>query len=455
MSSSVSSPRLVRIPSGGEVPGSEGDDLVFLSPEEDFDDNNTAADTGASPALTLRGSNRKRKSVFSETMTKGSGSKKKKASPGRQDDPGKSMPRIPRTPQGDRQQQQQQPKPPQDEQDHASAVPEQVDSALERALLGMEQRLASRMEANTKAVNALSKMTNESMEALEEKVDNNEEAFKAAIEKSEVRMLDCIQSTVKDMVLDQLRAAGFDPDLTAANLRMVTSSKIVTETPTQRSYADITADAPAAGAVNNGLTTSLRPSIQAERREAKFWECKTSLRLWPIAEPIRESLISFLKDKLRLDNDFVTGELGKVEIKINKDPRAKNKEEAVVVFETKEIRNAVKAQAANLANFRNSAGMRLQIPNHLQKDFKTLMALSHDLKKKNLDLKRNVKFDEDDHGLFMDFQLRTDGRWNRVKPVQAKQALDAAGGRRNGPEEMEAGDLVDLLHEGASGEDQE
>ena len=224
MSSSVNGPRPDRMSSAGD---GEGDDLAFLSPEEEFED------TGASPALTLRRSNRKRKSVSSETMSKGSGSKKKKASPGKQDDPGKSMPRIPRTPQGG--QQQQQAKPPRDDQDTTAAGAEQADSALERALLGMEQRLASRMEANTKA---LSKMTNEAMEALEEKVDSNEEAFRAAIEKSEARMLDCIQSTVKDMVLDQLRAAGFDPDLTAANLRTVTNSRIA-ETPTQKTYASI------------------------------------------------------------------------------------------------------------------------------------------------------------------------------------------------------------------------
>ena len=50
-------------------------------------------------------------------------------------------------------------------------------------------------------------------------------------------------------------------------------------------------------------------------------------------------------------------------------------------FETKEIRDAVKANAANLANFREMAGMRLHLPNFLQKQFKDLMALYYDLKK--------------------------------------------------------------------------
>ena len=76
---------------------SEGDDVVFLSPEETAEDLEEAnkKDQGASP--TLRRSSRKRKSVIVQgNMSKNSASKKKKGSP----DPGKSMPRIPRTPQG-------------------------------------------------------------------------------------------------------------------------------------------------------------------------------------------------------------------------------------------------------------------------------------------------------------------------------------------------------------------
>ena len=65
-----------------------------------------------------------------------------------------------------------------------------------------------------------------------------------------------------------------------------------------------------------------------------------------------------------------------------REPRNKNKHEFIVTFETKQIRDAVKAVAPNLANFRETAGMRLHIPDHLQRDFHALMNLSFDLKKK-------------------------------------------------------------------------
>ena len=58
----------------------------------------------------------------------------------------------------------------------------------------------------------------------------------------------------------------------------------------------------------------------------------------------------------------------------------------------------------NLALCREEAGMRLNIPDHLKKDFAALMNLSYDLKRKDKDLKRNIKFDEDTLGLFMDIQ---------------------------------------------------
>ena len=83
------------------------------------------------------------------------------------------------------------------------------------------------------------------------------------------------------------------------------------------------------------------------------------------------------------------------------------------------MRDAVKASASNLANFRETAGMRLHVPNHLQRDFHALMNLSYDLKKKHPALKKNIKFDEEDGGLFMDPKLEEESDWKRVKPLHA------------------------------------
>ena len=80
-----------------------------------------------------------------------------------------------------------------------------------------------------------------------------------------------------------------------------------------------------------------------------------------------------------------------------KDPRSKIKGEALVEFETKQIRDAVNAKAANLANYGQEVGMRLELPDHLQKNFRLLMNVAYDLKRKNPELRRNIKFDEEDN----------------------------------------------------------
>ena len=146
------------------------------------------------------------------------------------------------------------------------------------------------------------------------------------------------------------------------------------------------------------------------------------MRLWPISEAKKDNLDEFLVGKLRLDRSFVNEELGNVTITKTKEPRNKNKDECIVMFESKQIRDAIKAAAPNLANHRDSAGMRLHIPDHLQKEFHALMNLSFDLKKKHPLLKRNIRFDEDDGGLFMDLKLNTESDWKRVKPDQAINA---------------------------------
>ena len=190
------------------------------------------------------------------------------------------------------------------------------------------------------------------------------------------------------------------------------------------------------------LGTSQSGSTKEERQEAKFEHARRSLRLWPIVGEGEGGLHDFLLNKLRLDRDFVQ-DMGETTIKRTREPKNKNKNECIVTFESKQVRDAVKAAAPNLANHRENAGMRLHIPDHLQGDFHALMNLSFDLKKKHTGLKRNVKFDEVDNGLFMDFSLDGNGDWRRVKPAQARKAN---GGRRTaGARDTDEAELQSLL----------
>ena len=175
----------------------------------------------------------------------------------------------------------------------------------------MENRLATKMDASTKAVNeavSLSRVTNDALGALEEKVESNEAAFKQAIKESKEGVRRNIKEQVKDMVNNELRSAGFDPKLSAADLRTQTQIS-------QMSYAGALARGPNATA----STPSADPQTQAERREERFWECRRSLRLWPIAGASREGLTEYLSTKLHLDKGALE-EIGEVTIKKFIDP---------------------------------------------------------------------------------------------------------------------------------------
>ena len=113
-----------------------------------------------------------------------------------------------------------------------------------------------------------------------------------------------------------------------------------------------------------------------------------------------------------------------------------------MTFESKHIRDAVKANASSLANHQETAGMRLHVPDYLQKDFQALMNLSYDLKQRHKGLKRNIKFDEEDNGLFMDFRLEEGAEWKRIKPSQARTANKK---RTNRTRNIGEGELMDLL----------
>ena len=334
---------------------SEPEELVFLSPEEEFESKPAQPDPGASPQL--RRSSRKRKSTtsYGVDMSKGSSSKKKKSSPSKN----KNMPRLPRTPQG---QDQDKDNEGGKDKDKDSRAPDVVE-----LLVAMEARLSSKLDANKRAVNEavkMSKLNSDALDALEEKVDATDEILKetlARVEAQEDRVLARVEQQVKEMVREQLKAAGFDSQLSAGDLSLQKN--------TQGSYAAVTAEG-----------STLKPAAQSlnkdQRQEEKFWNCRRALRIWPVPEADGAGLRKFLENKLALDKTFIEQDMGQVVIKRNLEKRPRNKDEICVYFETKQIRDHVKSKGPNLANYRDEAGMRLQIPDHLQKDFKALMSVA-------------------------------------------------------------------------------
>lgn len=279
------------MPSGSE---GDGDDLVFLSPDKSPPKNQ---DQGASPQL--RRSNRKRKSVSVQDMSKGtnSSSKKKKSSPAKN-----AMPKVARTP----------PK----AAEEATKEADKGDGGIAAMLLAMEERLSSKLDANKRAVNEavkMSKLNSDAPDALEEKVDATYEILKetlARVEAQEERVLARVEEQVKEMVREQLKAAGFDSKLLAGDLTSLDNEL------GNGTYAEAASRTSGRG----GRSTDLNKD---QRREAKFWQCRRSLRIWPVPQADESGVKDFLKEKLSLSGTFIEEDMGAIRVKRSIERRPK------------------------------------------------------------------------------------------------------------------------------------
>ena len=100
------------------------------------------------------------------------------------------------------------------------------------------------------------------------------------------------------------------------------------------------------------------------------------------------------------------------------------------------------------------AGVRLEIPYSLQPNLKVLGSVSYNLKKKYPQLKRNIKFDDEEMDLVLHFSTDPESNipWKKVRPAQAKALKARLGGSiaNNGIEEITEEGLENLLEEGPS-----
>ena len=167
-----------------------------------------------------------------------------------------------------------------------------------------------------------------------------------------------------------------------------------------------------------------------------------------VGSDLKKALGTFLRSRLKLDNAFLV-DMGDVSIKkVAAGPRSKITGEVIAVFSTVAVRDTVRGMARELAGDPD-AGVRLEIPHGLQTNLKALESLSYNLKKKYPDLRRNIRFDDDEMDLVLHFSTNPEANvpWKKVKPEQAK-ALKAKLGRaaaNNGVEDVTDEDLGNLL----------
>ena len=166
-------------------------------------------------------------------------------------------------------------------------------------------------------------------------------------------------------------------------------------------------------------------------RSAKFNLSRRSLRLWPVCGSegeLEQRTKDFLRNNLKMTADDVR-ELGQIEIRrIAAARRSKIQMEVLVRFEDKFARDRVSKCAKNLSECVNndgspSAGLRLDYPEHLAKDFRALERYGSYLRRtRGSGFKRNYRFCDDTETIYMDVRLPEEEEWLRITAEMAVSA---------------------------------
>ena len=189
------------------------------------------------------------------------------------------------------------------------------------------------------------------------------------------------------------------------------------------------------------------------RKQEEAYELhRRSLRMWPIAGPnYAENIKSFLQKKLCLPSAFLA-DMGQIEFKKYYNTRQKTStsgantpiaNEMIVTFKTREARDKVKSAGFNLAG-QGEAGLRIHVPGFLQESFNSLQSLGFHMKQKEAEVRRSVKFDDEQFDLVMDIKI--DGNWKRITAEQAKEISKQNPEISSGPERMSNDDITSFLN---------
>ena len=197
------------------------------------------------------------------------------------------------------------------------------------------------------------------------------------------------------------------------------------------------------GGLIGGGSKLARARKPGKSKEDDYWHCRRALRLRPIAPGNdRQAVEEFLVDTLGLGNGFIT-DMGPINVRrVPFGPGAKVKNEAVVIFDSVEVRDAVKSAAKNLAGKDSSYGVRLELPNHLKSAMSALQSVSYEIKQRYAGARRNVLFDDSTMDLVLDFCTDEAKEWRRMTSEQAverkKKTADKTGRFSLGSREIDA-----------------
>ena len=175
-------------------------------------------------------------------------------------------------------------------------------------------------------------------------------------------------------------------------------------------------------------------------REDQYLKARRQLRLWPVCEPLEDGVRQFLVDNLKL-TEARANRINFTVCQLDSRPDSPAQDQALVTFSTVRERDEVRSKASNLRGGDKSVGCQLEPPDFLRAQYKSFQNLAFCMKKKNPDLKRNIKFNDESQTLVMDVKM--DGNWKTVEYATAKNILKV---RSQGTSTITGGELKTFLN---------
>lgn len=201
----------------------------------------------------------------------------------------------------------------------------------------------------------------------------------------------------------------------------------------------------------------LGPATRSDRQQAAYNYCRRSLKIWPIVGDgdLLDAVKNFLSTKLKFSDDRI-GLLGHIEASRAQGRAARERNEAIVTFETRVERDCVKGAGINLAG-QSEVGMSIHVPGHLMDNLVALNGVGYGIKQKQHGVKRAIKFDDINQDIYMDICI--DGQWKKITPTKARQVAKQMPAIRGASASLSLEDLSGLVGnsgtEGTRNEDKE
>ena len=174
-------------------------------------------------------------------------------------------------------------------------------------------------------------------------------------------------------------------------------------------------------------------------RELSFHMSRKSLRIWPIkgsTDPeLRVDLMDFITNALRVP--ATEAEAIRIERirRTRSAPQAISHHEVCVTFTSVDDRDYIAGRSYNLSTHiddqgKPQAGVRMDIPGFLMPTFKDLNTYGRIARNTyGKDIRKYIKFDDDELDLFLEIRLPGSTNWLRIAPPRARELIaDSAEG---------------------------